>query len=217
MVLWVVTALALALLSVAAHEAGPLAGDEPLTDAVQALPGLEPPSRAARALTGTQVVLVLGAVAVAVLWLARRRREAVLLAAILFVLPFAQAALKDIVDRPRPSPELVDRRTGFSSPSFPSGHVMSGTALYGYLLLLVVLASPFASAITNRVIAVVLVLLLLANCVANVYMGVHWPSDVLGGLLGALLLLLPAAALLPVRRRSPTSARLPSSVPARGE
>jgi len=215
---WLAAAAALAVLSVAAHHAGPLPGDERITDAVQRVPGLELPSRVVRALTGTQLVLVLGALCVIALWLARLRREAVALGIALLILPFAQAGLKEIVDRPRPDPALVDRRTGFSSESFPSGHVMSGTLLYGYLLVLLLATGDPRQAPWTRVAAALLALLLLGNLFANVYMGVHWPTDVLGGMLGALLLLLPAVAVAPALWGRRAHAReAPSSVAAPGE
>jgi membrane-associated phospholipid phosphatase len=107
----------------------------------------------------------------------------------LVVLPLLQHGLKELVDRPRPTPDLVELRAGFSSPSFPSGHVMSGALLYGFLLYLSLwIALP-------RMLKVALVgwcaLVLVVSGPANVYVGVHWPSDVVGGYAWAAVLLLP--------------------------
>ncbi len=152
----------------------------------------EPLSDMVRAITGTQVVLASGAAIAVALWLRGYRRQAVLLAAGLAVLPLLQFAIKEAVDRPRPSPELVELRAGFSSPSFPSGHVMSSTYLYA-LLLYLTLRLPLPSWPRGLIAAWCLLVLAFAGP-ANVYLGVHWPSDVLGGYAWGLLLAAPPAA-----------------------
>jgi|GEM_PF-1736405 len=192
--MWIVVIAAAAWLSVLARDAGPLGPDERITNAVQSLPGwFEPLAEGVRAVTTTPVVLTVGACAAAGLWFAGFRAAALVLVATLVVLPFAQAGLKDIVDRPRPDAALVERKTGFTSESFPAGHVMSGTVLYGFVAWL---AWQQRTRPAARAIAVLLAALLLANLAANVYMGVHWPTDVAGGLLWALALLLPGIYVL---------------------
>ncbi len=155
------------------------------------LPGL-PLSRFVRLVTTTQVVLGTGAAVAVLLWLSRRRREALLLALGLVVLPLLQHGLKEVVDRPRPSPDLIELRAGFASPSFPSGHVMSPTLLYGFLLDLALVRLHYRP-LRLAVIAVSLFVLVLSGPV-NVWVGVHWPSDVLGGYAWGLVLLLPLLA-----------------------
>jgi len=105
------------------------------------------------------------------------------------VLPFLQHGLKQLVDRPRPTPDLVELRAGFSSPSFPSGHVMSAALLYGlllYLSLRIALPSVLRLALIGWC-----AFMLVVSGPANVYLGVHWPSDVVGGYAWATVLLLP--------------------------
>jgi undecaprenyl-diphosphatase len=187
-------------LSLFAHDAGPLGPDQDVTEAVQGLPSwFEPVARAVRSATGTEVVLVVGAASAMVLWVRGWRAEAVALVVLLVLLPFAQSGLKDLVDRPRPDPLLIDRKTGFGSESYPSGHVMSGTVLYGYLLVLALRCGGRGWGLG----AAALCALLALNAVANVYMGVHWPTDVLGGMLWALVLLLPAIVMLRATRAAP--------------
>ncbi len=155
-----------------------------------------------RAVSSTQVVLVTGAVIVVALWLGGRRRDAVLLALGLVALPLLQSGVKELVDRPRPSADLVERRAGFSSPSFPSGHVMSATLLYGYLIALS-LRDPAHGALRAAALLWSLFVLALVGP-ASVYLGVHWPSDVLGGYAWGLLLLLPLVlALIVAKGKTP--------------
>lgn len=170
-----------------------LPGDVGITTWAQdlAFPG-EPLSDAVRSVTSTEVVLASGGAIALVLWLRGYRRQALLLAGGLIVLPLLQAGIKEIVDRPRPDPELVDIRASFSSPSFPSGHVMSGTYLYGFLLYLSSVL-PLASR-ARWTLALWSLFILIFSGPANVYLGVHWPSDILGGYAWALLLLVPPLA-----------------------
>lgn len=142
-----------------------------------------------RALTMTEVVLGTGGAVVLGLWLLGRRWEAALLAIGLILLPLLQAGLKELVDRPRPAEPVVELRAGFSSPSFPSGHVMSATFLYGFLLYLSIRGSFLKAA--RLAVGLWSAFVLLFAGPPNVWLGVHWPSDVLGGWAWALVLLLP--------------------------
>jgi membrane-associated phospholipid phosphatase len=89
----------------------------------------------------------------------------------------------------RPRPELV--ADGVASPplhSFPSGHSMQAVAMYGLLTLLWVRASRSP---VERSLAVLLCAALVAVVsLARLRMGVHWPSDIVGGSLIGLAWLL---------------------------
>ena len=190
---WAVLLLASLALTALAAAHDRLPGDLAIARWIQdlPLPGL-PLSRFVRLVTTTQVVLGTGAAVAVLLWLSRRRREALLLALGLVVLPLLQHGLKEVVDRPRPSPDLVELRAGFASPGFPAGHVMSPTLLYGFLLYLALVRLRYPP-LRLAVLAVSLFVLVLSGP-ANVWVGVHWPSDVLGGYAWGLVLLLPLLA-----------------------
>jgi len=183
-------ALAAALgLSLLAARFDRLPGDLRLMREVQALPGwLEPIAEGLRSVTATEVVVVLGLLLAGGCLLAREFRAAIVLGCLFLVLPFTQATIKDAVDRPRPDPALVEYRSTFTSESFPAGHVMSGTVL--------AVAAGAVAAERSRRRANDIRALVAAFCaaigLANVYVGVHWPSDVLGGYLWAAVLLLAA-------------------------
>jgi membrane-associated phospholipid phosphatase len=86
-----------------------------------------------------------------------------------------------IVDRPRPSPEMVRVAMELPTGSFPSGHVLNLTAILGFLIYLAIVLISDAR---WRALAVALLAVpIITIGVARVYDGAHWPSDVLGGYL----------------------------------
>jgi undecaprenyl-diphosphatase len=150
-------------------------------------------SELVRTITETEVVLATGAAVTLVLWQRGYRRQAVLLGSGLVLMAVLLPLLKEVVERPRPDPELVKRRSGFDSSSFPSGHVTSATFLYGALLYFS-LALPLARA-ARAVVAAVCGFFVVMTPIVSVWLGVHWPSDVLGSWLWVLVLLLPVIVL----------------------
>jgi membrane-associated phospholipid phosphatase len=98
-------------------------------------------------------------------------------------------AIAPLVNRPRPSPDLVYVTAELPYGSFPSGHVLNLTAGVGFAWYLAYTLLP-PSALRTAVLWLVPIYLVLLG-VARVYGGQHWPSDVVGGaLLGALWLCL---------------------------
>lgn len=187
---WGLLLCAAIVLSVLAANNETLPADRVIADWLQdrAFPGQDL-ADALRSITGTEAVLATGAALCLFLWLRGYRREAILVAAGLALLPLLQFAVKELVDRPRPSPQLVDLRAGFSSPSFPSGHVMSGSYLYAFLAYLA-LTLPLPRWPAVLLAAFSVSILALAGPV-NVWLGVHWPTDVLGAWLWWAILFIP--------------------------
>ena len=85
--------------------------------------------------------------------------------------------LKQFYDRPRP--DLVPHGSYVYSASFPSGH--STLAAATFLTLATVIASLEPRRATKALTYVVAVALTIMVGFSRVYLGVHWPSDVLGG------------------------------------
>lgn len=129
---------------------------------------------------GTRYVIGGLLLALAAWVLARGRCRVVLLVMIIaFALnPAVEWALKALVDRPRPELLLLGRARG---PSFPSGHVVASIGFYAMLPLLVWDATT--SSRLRRAAASVAAAIVIAVGFSRIYIGVHWLTDVVGGLL----------------------------------
>jgi membrane-associated phospholipid phosphatase len=101
---------------------------------------------------------------------------------VLLLATLSNIALKQVINRARPSLEhLVEVYT----LSYPSGHAMSAMGFYGFLIFLV---ARFQVAVAWKVVLIsLLVFLILAIGVSRIYLGVHYPSDVLAGYIGGLI------------------------------
>lgn len=84
--------------------------------------------------------------------------------------------LKWLFQRERPTLHRLVEETGYS---FPSGHSMAAFIFFGMLAMLLFLF--VASRATKMVIVVFTAFLVLLVGVSRIYLGVHYPSDVLGG------------------------------------
>ena len=97
--------------------------------------------------------------------------------------------LKDVVHRARPSAELVGVLAPLTDPSFPSGHVVQYTTLFGITFFLVYVLAPQSALRTAALTLLALPILLVG--LSRLYLGQHWLSDVLGGYAVSVLLLVP--------------------------
>ncbi len=128
--------------------------------------------------TGTVVAMVAG-VAALFLGLTRQRTAAWLLLWATLGGLVLNTLLKQLFDRPRP--RLFAWGTHALTTSFPSGHAMSAAAVYGTVALLAARLTPRRRARGAVVAAAGAVVLLVAF--SRLYLGVHYPTDVLAGLL----------------------------------
>ena len=137
----------------------------------------------AASLSGHRLVAALSVTFLVLALLARRRWMDALMFASVLVPVVVNMALKEIIDRPRPDMTILISPP--TSPGFPSGHAEYAALLF---LFLFYLAGELVGPRWLRwPLRVVLLLAILAVGASRVYLGVHWPSDVLGGyLLGAL-------------------------------
>lgn len=135
---------------------------------------------AVRDVTGLGSMIVLLLVTAAVVFylvLIRKNREALVVLVAVGGGQILSSLLKLGIDRPRP--ELVSHLVHVQTLSFPSGHAMM--AAVTYLTLGTMLAGIVPSRATKAYVLGVVVLITLMVGVSRVYLGVHWPSDVLAG------------------------------------
>ncbi len=85
-------------------------------------------------------------------------------------------ALKFLFHRPRPGLHRLVEVGGFS---FPSGHAMMSFIFYGLLVYLV--WANFSGKFFRLLTTAILVIAILAVGISRIYLGVHYPSDVLAG------------------------------------
>ncbi|MEO6368948.1 MAG: phosphatase PAP2 family protein [Steroidobacteraceae bacterium] len=127
---------------------------------------------------GSHTVLILLVTIVAGFLLINGRRAAGLLTVLAsggaMVL---SSCLKALFHRARP--DVVERLVSVFSPSFPSGHALLSAAIY--LTLGALLAREFPRTPLRRYFLSIAVALTLLIGLSRVYLGVHWPSDVLAG------------------------------------
>lgn len=122
-----------------------------------------------------------------VVWLALARRRADAGIVLISAVPMlAVLGLKELVGRPRP--EYLGAGTPLATMSFPSGHAVFAIIFGGLLIYLVERSVPSRSA--RCALQVGIGALIVAIGASRVFLGVHWPSDVVGGyLLGGMALL----------------------------
>ena len=124
--------------------------------------------------------VTLAALATAWLWAKGLKREAVYFVISLIAVSSTTSLIKNIADRTRPNGDDF---------SFISGHTSYFTVFGGYLLLhLRKLIDRGGLVLAWRSGIIVLVTLI---AVSRIYLGAHWPTDVLGGFTWALIILMP--------------------------
>lgn len=122
------------------------------------------------------------------------RLAAVLAAAFAATLAFVPL-VKLIVHRARPT-QLYSGADAFS---FPSGHATHATVVLGAAALM--LAGSLRPRLRSLLYACVAVVILLVS-VSRVYLGAHWPTDVVAGMLFGATVLITVAVLTRERRRA---------------
>jgi undecaprenyl-diphosphatase len=166
------------------------AGVERLHQWVRDTPGVVGPLKFVTNLGGT-IWLWFVVIAMAVLLLrAGRTRLAIFLVVTAALGGLLDSVMKIVIDRPRPV--LLDPVASARGKSFPSGHAMSSTVVYGALLLIYL---PAVARRWRPVVIVSTVCLVIAIAFTRLALGVHFLSDVVGGIvLGVAWLALSTAA-----------------------
>lgn len=125
---------------------------------------------------GAEFTLIIASLGIILLAIIHRKREAVFFTGVLLLGALLNHVLKILYQRPRPD---IDPLISLSSFSFPSAHAMNAFIFYAVV-------SYFVFHITKRtllsvvVVAIAISIILLVGF-SRIYLGVHYPSDVLAG------------------------------------
>jgi undecaprenyl-diphosphatase len=129
------------------------------------------------ALGGVSVLTLLTVVIAVYLLVARKAATAAFVVGAVAGGALVSVALKEVFVRPRP--DLVGHLVTVDTTSFPSGHAMNSAVVF--LTLGTLLARTRKESEVRIYLITVSILLTLAVGLSRVYLGVHWPSDVLAG------------------------------------
>ena len=127
----------------------------------------------------TAPAVALGGLAVLVLAYLHRTFEASVVLAAVAAKSFSPM-LKGLFESPRPDGSSVQVIDVFNGFGFPSGHAMGAMLLYGSLFYVAWRLAPFRGQWLVQALAV---LMILGTGFSRIYVGAHWPTDVLGGYL----------------------------------
>ena len=126
---------------------------------------------------GWSAVLVVVAIGITVWW--RIGRLEAIMIPVAGLITLVNTALKLAINRPRPSAALVHVLSPEQGNGFPSGHAF-------FAILILGLTAYFISVnVKNRILRIPalagLIALIILIGTSRVYLGAHWPSDVIGG------------------------------------
>ncbi|MEH7459417.1 phosphatase PAP2 family protein [Bacillus sp. JJ1127] len=129
----------------------------------------------------TSVVIVISVLTLFFLYkVLHHRTELILFVTVIMGTAVFNQVLKFMFKRARPTLHRLIEENGYS---FPSGHSMEAFALYGVLTFL--LWRHITTRIGRIFLILISVIMTVAIGVSRIYLGVHYPSDVLGGYLAS--------------------------------
>lgn len=101
------------------------------------------------------------------------KRNKILILINVIVTTLLNQLLKNVFQRGRPIDSIIEE----SGYSFPSGHSMVSMAFYGFLIYLVYKSNIKYKGLIIGLLSVLIVLI----GISRIYLGVHYPTDVIGG------------------------------------
>ena len=133
----------------------------------------------------SKLILVLVVALAGILYFTKHKADAYMMCLNLFNIVILNKGIKYLVRRERPLNMLIEE-DGFS---FPSGHSMLSIGVYGFLMFLI-----YKSNLEKKyktILMTLLTIIIVVVGLTRMYLGVHYPSDVIGGYLitGAYLII----------------------------
>ena len=196
---WVglICAIAFVILAVEVNEREAIGFDDAMIALVKGLPV---PTDVWLAITaaGGAILVPIGVVMVVTLLALGRVRTAVIYATALAAASLWTYVVKVSIGRLRPPEGALVPAPGFS---FPSGHALNSTVTYGLIALLIWRSN--LPAWVRRVGVITLAVLVALVGLSRIALGVHYPSDVVGGWLAGLAIV----AVVAVLTREPVAER----------
>lgn len=125
----------------------------------------------------SKIILVLVVLIAGILYFTKHRADAYMLCLNLVNIVILNKGIKYLVRRPRPLNMMIFE-DGYS---FPSGHSMLSIGIYGFLMYLI-----YKSNLEKKykvIFMTLLSIIILLTGISRMYLGVHYPSDVIGGFL----------------------------------
>ncbi|HEY8862593.1 MAG TPA: phosphatase PAP2 family protein [Candidatus Dormibacteraeota bacterium] len=122
--------------------------------------------------------VLLGAVAIVALFIFERRAGWLML--IGSISSLLDNIIKLVISRQRPPADVVHILSPTTGFSFPSGHAVFFTWM---AFMIAVSVAPKIRPVFRPILWTLVVVVIVLTCIARVWAGAHWPSDVVGGVL----------------------------------
>ncbi|MBA8771007.1 MULTISPECIES: phosphatase PAP2 family protein [Staphylococcus] len=135
-------------------------------------------------------MITLSLIVVTLLMLYKYKIEALFFALTMIMSGVTNPILKNIFDRERPTLLRLIDISGFS---FPSGHAMGATAFFGSLMFVahrILKGKSKAFVISASALFIILI------SSSRVYLGVHYPTDIIAGIVGGVICILLSQLIL---------------------
>lgn len=137
---------------------------------------------------GTFKVIGLSFGGASIFYILKLKKEALFVASTIGV-SVINGGIKMLIERPRPAESFVNILYEAKNHSFPSGHTSFYVVFFGFLIYLM-LRLPTLDNIIRKMIIILSLFLITTIPFSRVYLGVHWLTDVIGGFLLGLIVLI---------------------------
>ncbi len=139
-------------------------------------------------LWGLNTMMILPVFAASAVFFVLACRKEALWALSVFIADGVNIILKLLIHRSRP--QAMDVYPKFQQASFPSGHVVHYTVFFGFILTVMLVSTRFPRTV-RWLVGALCVFLIGGVSVARIYLGTHWPTDILAAYIIGFVMLAP--------------------------